>query len=256
MSLAQKPKKETKKRAPRRSTNRRAPPVDESVAEAGDSEEPAQETIQPRRRAKREPAAQLEIRRTPAHVRLDARVAAGYRALVGGDLDVAQQYYAAAVQDDALNIDARLGLATVAASRGQRDAAREQYRHVLELDPKNAVALAGLAGLGGNGSGVIGESALKTHLAEQPGSHQLHFALGNDLAAQGRWSEAQQAYFNAHRLDPENPDYLYNLAVALDQLQQSRVALQFYERAVAAATTRAPQFDTALIAKRIADLKQ
>ena len=40
--------------------------------------------------------------------------------------------------------------------------------------------------------------------------------LGNLYADQSQWAPAQQAYFQAHHLEPDNPDYAYNLAVGLD----------------------------------------
>ena len=52
-----------------------------------------------------------------------------------------------------------------------------------------------------------------------------------------RWPDAQQAYFQAHQLQPDNPDYAFNLAVALEHIGQPKAALDFYRRAVQAATS-------------------
>ena len=84
----------------------------------------------------------------------------------------------------------------------------------------------------------------------------MHFALGNDFARQRRWSEAQQAYFNAFSLDPDNPDYAYNLAVSLDQLNQPRAALSYYERARQLSEARSAQFNRAQLEQRVNELKQ
>jgi tetratricopeptide (TPR) repeat protein len=51
-------------------------------------------------------------------------------------------------------------------------------------------------------------------LAAQPDSPTLNFALGNLYAQQGRWNDAQQAYFRAFAGDGDNPDYQFNLASA------------------------------------------
>ena len=72
-------------------------------------------------------------------------------------------------------------------------------------------------------------------IAAQPEASFLHFTLGNQYAQQGRWAEAQQAYFRAYAGDPENPDFAYNLAVSLDQLHQTKLALEYYRRALALA---------------------
>jgi tetratricopeptide (TPR) repeat protein len=95
---------------------------------------------------------------------------------------------------------------------------------------------------------------LKTLLATDPGAHVLNFALGNQLAQQGRWPEAQQHYFKAFAADPENADFAYNLAVSLDHLRQPKLALEYYQRAVALASSRGASFDTAAARARIAQL--
>ena len=52
------------------------------------------------------------------------------------------------------------------------------------------------------------------------------------LVDQGQWSQAQRAYFQAHHLEAGNPDYAYNLAVALEHLGQQKLALSFYRVAL------------------------
>ena len=70
-----------------------------------------------------------------------------------------------------------------------------------------------------------------------------------------RWADAQASYFEAHRLEPANPDFAYNLAVALDQLGQPRPAAEFYARALAQAKKQGAQFDARAAEKRLAELK-
>jgi tetratricopeptide (TPR) repeat protein len=53
------------------------------------------------------------------------------------------------------------------------------------------------------------------------------------------WPQAQQAYFQAHHLEPDNADYAYNLAVSLDHLRQPKLALNFYRRAEQLASSQA-----------------
>lgn len=66
--------------------------------------------------------------------------------------------------------------------------------------------------------------------------------------------EAQQAYFEAYRLESDNADYLYNLAVSLDHLKQARLALDYYQKALAARSKAGGQFDPAAVSRRIKDL--
>jgi tetratricopeptide (TPR) repeat protein len=82
----------------------------------------------------------------------------------------------------------------------------------------------------GRADPAASETRLKQLLSREPSAF-LHFVLGNLFGEQSSWSQAQQAYFQAHHLEPDNPDYAYNLAVALDHLRQSKLALEFYRRA-------------------------
>jgi len=186
--------------------------------------------------------------------RVPADVVSGYEALVAGDLGTAARHYAAAIAADPANVDAHLGLATVEARRGNPAAAAAAYRRALALDPQNPTALAGLAALADFSRPEALESDLRADLARQPQSAALNLTLGNLYAAQGRWAEAQAAYFEAHRLQPENPDVAYDLAVALDHLGQRRPAADFYRRALEARRGAAAQFDAAAAARRLSEL--
>ena len=186
--------------------------------------------------------------------RVPVDVVSGYDALVAGDLGAAARHYAAAIAADPANVDAQLGLATVEARRGNPAASAAAYRRALALDPQNPTALAGLAALADFSRPEALESDLRADLAREPRSAALNLTLGNLYAAQGRWAEAQAAYFEAHRLQPENPDIAYDLAVSLDHLGQRRPAADFYRRALEARQGVAAQFDAAAAARRLSEL--
>jgi tetratricopeptide (TPR) repeat protein len=186
--------------------------------------------------------------------RVAPEVDAGYRALLGGELGAARRHYAAAVEADPTNVDAQLGLATVEARSGNVPGAASAYRRVLELDPRNATALAGLAALAENAPPEALENALSGDIAQHPDSAALQLTLGNLYASQRRWTEAQAAYFEAERLQPENADVAYNLAVSLDHLGQRRAAADFYRRALELRGREGAQFDAAAASRRLAEL--
>jgi cytochrome c-type biogenesis protein CcmH/NrfG len=79
------------------------------------------------------------------------------------------------------------------------------------------------------------------------------FALGNLYAQQGRWPDAQQAYFRAYGAAPDNPDYAYNLAVGLDRLNQPKLA-STTTSALALAQDKAVGFDRNALRKRLHEL--
>lgn len=206
--------------------------------------------------ARNEPAPPLRLERTVEQPRVPPEVNAGYEALVGGDLANARRSYAAALARDPVSLDAQLGMATVEAREGRRAAAAARYRRALELDPHNATALAGLASLADMTRPEALETQLIADLSQYPKSAALHMALGNLYAAQKRWSEAQDRFFEAHRLEPENADVLFNLAVSLDHLGQTRLAADFYRRALEHSRARPTQFDPAPAARRLAELRR
>jgi Tfp pilus assembly protein PilF len=187
--------------------------------------------------------------------RVPAEVAAGYAQLRDGDYGAAKRSYAAALAADPANLDAQLGAATLEARSGNRMLAASHYRRALELDPRNTTAIAGLASIADYTQPEGLESQLRAELSRSPQSPQLHFTLGNLYASQARWNEAQLEFFDAYRLDPANADVIYNLAVSLDHIGQSRLAAEHYRRALDAARGQASQFDPAAVSRRLADLK-
>lgn len=196
----------------------------------------------------------MSIRRTQAGV--DTALKSGFAALEAGDLAAARVEYDRALRGDPLNRDALLGLAALDVRVGDYDRAAANYGRVLELDPRDPNAAAGLISLRGMNDPVLAESRLKTLLAAQPDTAVLHFALGNIFAAQSRWAEAQQSYFRAMATEPENPDYVFNLAVSLDHLHKEKLALEQYKRALALAASRAAGFNKPQAEARIRDLQR
>ncbi|WP_373991972.1 tetratricopeptide repeat protein [Duganella sp. BuS-21] len=176
-----------------------------------------------------------------------------YSAFNGGDLPGAQQQYDNALSQDPNNRDALLGAAAVAARQNQKDKAAAYYLRLLDLSPNDGAATAGLIGLR-QGDTSQSEARLKAILAGNPEAAPVLFALGNLYSQQGRWSDAQQAYFRATGAAPDNPDYAYNLAVGLDRLNQPKLALTYYQRALALAQDKAVGFDRNALRKRMHEL--
>jgi tetratricopeptide (TPR) repeat protein len=173
---------------------------------------------------------------------IDPTLLAAYQAFSRGDDAAAQKQYRQVLQADVRNIDALLGMAAIALRQGRYADANGWYQKVLEIEPRNSTALSALAnaqiGNDATGSNAAGsdfaatESRIKNLLAQQPEAANLHAALGNVYAAQNQWPLAQAAYFDASRFAPNSADYAFNLAVSLDQLGKSELALAQYQRAL------------------------
>jgi tetratricopeptide (TPR) repeat protein len=179
-----------------------------------------------------------------------------YAALQSNQLESARSLYQKLLATEPKNKDALLGLAAIAARQGNAGEATRLYLQILELDPRHALAQSGLIALLGRADPLAAETRLKQLIAREPSAY-LYFTLGNLYADQPQWASAQQAYFQAHHLDPANPDYAYNLAVALEHVSQPKLALGFYRRAVQLAAARGrANFNPAQAQERIGKLAQ
>ena len=232
------------------------PPAPRALAEAAPVEAPRlTPRLQPARPAPASAAAQAPVvTRAPAQV--NPRVDAGYAAYIAGDLVASREAYEQAVREDPSNRDALLGLAALDVRAGRYETAEAMYLRVLGTDPRDTQAQAALIALrSGRADPLATESRVKTMLAADPGAHALNFTLGNQLASQKRWAEAQQEYFKAYTAEPDNADFAYNLAVSLDHLRQSRQALDYYQRAITLAEKRGASFDLNAAKSRAAQLQ-
>jgi Flp pilus assembly protein TadD len=184
---------------------------------------------------------------------LDEVLNQAYQEYRAGNFDLAQPHYQAVLTKEPNNTDALLGLAAIAQHHHADAVAASYYGKVLAQDPRNAVANAGMTALTTDDNR---ESRLKSLLHEQPNAASLHFALGNHYAEQSRWSEAQQAYFNAYKLEPNNAELAFNLAVSLERLGQKKLSAQYYQQAIARDKNNNAGFNHDDIALRTHQLSQ
>ncbi|MGA7477479.1 MAG: tetratricopeptide repeat protein [Azonexus sp.] len=207
-----------------------------------------------RRMAAADSPGAIPIRLTRTRPEPDVNAQAGYAKLQGNQLDAARHDYEQALKTDPNNVDTLLALAAIAQRQGRSADADRYQQRAIDADPRDPAAQAAVLGGASGGDQMANESRLKSALAAQPESGPLNFALGNLYARQGRWSEAQQVYFNAVAADADNPDYLFNLAISLDHLRQPKLAAQHYRLALDAAQRRPAAFDRERVRLRLAEL--
>ena len=127
---------------------------------------------------------------------------------------------------------------------------------VLKLEPNNPTATTALFQIEGGVGNRVTETQLKMMLDNDGDPGLINFALGNLYSRHSRWNDAQLAFFEAVRHRPNNPDYLFNLAVSLDQIGQRAAAKDYYQKAVTAADESNAGFNAADAIARIQSISQ
>ncbi|HEX5392503.1 MAG TPA: tetratricopeptide repeat protein [Rhodocyclaceae bacterium] len=229
----------------------------EDAAAPPDVPKPRTPTHKPQARTSGLKAKQPEvsIKAAPIHVTNHHNAGSQFEriheALRQGNTTTAIEAYESILKDDPRNTDALLGLALLHLRKGNNSTAEMLISKALSISPRNGLALALMSPLHAEGNTPQEESRLQQALAEQPDAAPLHFAIGNLYARQGRWREAQQAYFNATIDDRDHPDYLFNLAVSLERINQPQAAKRYYQAALAAAELRPAAFSRTQATNRI-----
>jgi len=198
-------------------------------------------------------SASISVSKTTAQAGVNPVLMSAYEAYNAGDDASAQKLYKQVLQRDVRNVDALLGLGAIASRQGRVADANGWFIKVLEADPRNSVAQAAMLDNQPQGNEVNNESRIKNMLAKQPDNANLHGVLGNLYAEQNQWPAAQQAYFDAYSLNG-SADNAFNLAVSLDQMGKPKLALPYYQRALAQATG-ASSIDKASLKARIAAIQ-
>jgi Flp pilus assembly protein TadD len=185
-----------------------------------------------------------------------------YTRLQAGDFAAASTLYQQVLEQFPNNRDALLGSAAIALRDGNVSTARELYSRLMQLNPKDPFARTGLLQTIVDIDPLQYEQELQRLLQQFPEVAPLSFALGNVYATQQRWNEAQSAYFDAFLFARQsneasiNPDYAYNLAVSLEQINQPDAALDYYRQAQTLANGFTPGFDSQALSRRITFLEQ
>ena len=198
--------------------------------------------------------AAFKIKRRSTPDKMHPRLSRAYDAWRSGDLVAAKRDYERVLKSEPRNRNALLGLGAIAVREGRWDDASERYTTLLRLNPRDSIAQAGLIAVHENVDPLLGESQIKLLLREEPDAPHLHFTLGNMYAEQNRWGEAQSAYFDAYRLQGDNPDYAYNVAVSLDHLGKAGAAADYYRLALELASENGAVFDQPSVRNRLLKL--
>lgn len=180
-------------------------------------------------------AGAINISKSQSESGVNSILMSAYQAYKAGNDTDAQKLYKQVLQQDIRNVDALLGLGAIASRQGRVADANGWYGEVLEVDPRNNIAQAALLSQQSQSTDVNAETRIKNMLAQHPDDANLHVALGDFYAQQNQWPAAQQAYFDAYSLNASAVN-AFNLAVSLDQMGKPKLALPYYQSALAQST--------------------
>jgi tetratricopeptide (TPR) repeat protein len=172
-----------------------------------------------------------------------------------GKTDLAANIYREVVRQDIFRREALMGLASIAVHNRRFDTARRIYNQILLLDPKDKEALSRLISLRENDDPTRRASQLKTMIRSEPDNYRLHFILGTIYMANKQWSEARLTFQQAHLLEKDHPDTVYNLAISLDHLRKPGEALKYYLLATNLAEKYSAEFELSQADNRIKELQ-
>jgi len=174
-----------------------------------------------------------------------------------GEFSRAQQAFEAVLTMNPNNEFALIGLGNILASKQQYIAAMDYYQKAFAAQPSSLNAFEAMANISGH---IELNSDWKNVLSEMAQDHSesatLQYALGNLYAEENDWLAAQSAYFQAVALEPDNADYLVNLAVSLDQLGKYNLAARYYTEALAFADVERVNFNEAQVKNRLISIRQ
>lgn len=178
-----------------------------------------------------------------------------YRAYQSQDFASASMFYRQAIRHQPSNIDALLGLGAIAEHQGDKARAKIYFEKVLTVDGNNTFARTALIRLQHSRFPSDHESLYKTLIEKGLADAGTYSSLGDLYASEQRWHEAQAAYFDAVKLLPQQADYNYNLAVSLDHVGKTDVALRYYRQALTLAINEPSKFNLNLVEERIRQLQ-
>ncbi|MDT8281990.1 MAG: tetratricopeptide repeat protein [Gammaproteobacteria bacterium] len=199
----------------------------------------------------------VSVQRTSKSDPIGEKLDAAWLAYENGQYDASEKLYMEVLGREKNNRDALLGLGAIAIHKKEPATARKHYLALLKLDPRDPIASAAIASLHSDKTSIATDEKYLLSMQEKnPDDAHLNFALGNIYAQKGEWKSAQQSYFIAWQQDNENADYVFNLAISMDQLGKRQQALKFYTESLQKSSGKQVSFSREVARERIKVLSE
>lgn len=170
-----------------------------------------------------------------------------------GDAQAAEGLYRQVLQEKPDEADATLGLAVALHRQKKLDEAWTIYQRSIQLWPDNPTAQTGMLAILSDTDAQTAVTRLQEWIAARPRDAAAHAALAKLWAKQGKWTEALPLWQRAMSLEPHQGSYVFNLAVAYDQLHRYPEAVSHYRLALQSGSAGLP---VAAIQARLVQLQE
>ncbi|MBF0379463.1 MAG: tetratricopeptide repeat protein [Magnetococcales bacterium] len=188
-------------------------------------------------------------------VAIRQNLADAYTLFLQGDTKKSAAIYNSVLRQNMFRREALMGLASIAVHNRQFEEARQLYKRILFLNPKDKEVLSRLISLREMDDPIKRVSQLKNMLSVEPDNFNLHFILGTIYIEKEQWPDAKEAFMQAHILERDHPDAVYNLAVSLEHIKQTDEALKYYVLAEELAKKNRAKFNLNQVKDRIEVLR-
>lgn len=151
-----------------------------------------------------------------------------------GRLDMARKELEVFANKQPNSVPAQTMLGTILQLQNQTDQAKDRYGRALKIDPRAAVAANNLAWLNANTNGNLDVALQLAQSAKSqlPNRHEVDDTLGWIYYKKGLSSMAIDALSQSTSRQPDNPNYLYHLALAYHQSGDKEKARSHLEKAL------------------------
>jgi len=147
-----------------------------------------------------------------------------------GQYESAIPYYKELVKKNPQNKKLRFGLATSYHKAKQYDNARKAYLETIKMDKNYWPAVNNYIILISEEKPQNAEEELENLWIKNPKFAGIPAQLGNIYYKKKNYSKASEYYIEAVKLDNDNINYLYNLAIVLENNNDKKSAAQVYKR--------------------------
>lgn len=175
-----------------------------------------------------------------------------YQAYLQQDYPKAKGLYQEALKQTPRSLPSLFGLGAIAVHDGETQKAIDFYEMAERIDPNNAKVQSALTSLrSASGSYENWIDTIKSQILSNPKDANLYFSLGNLYVKRQDWFNAQENFFKALELAPNQMQYALNLAISLDHLGQYALAEKHYQSALALSSSAQPLKSESQVKSRV-----